>query len=68
MGLEEGLLAELCVDGGGLIPSDQTHPVSNTRLATLSNTRMSSVSVCLLAFGPGDGVPGLEHPKLLLHH
>lgn len=68
MGLEEGLLAELCVNRGRMIPSHQNHPVPNNPLATLPNTRTSSVFVCLLALGPGDRVPGLGRPKRVLYH
>lgn len=68
MGWEEGLLAELCVNRGRMIPSDQNHPVPNNPLATSLNPRTSSVFVCLLALGPGDRVPGLEHPKCVLYH
>lgn len=51
MGLEEGLLAEVCVNRGDMVvPSNQNHPLSNNPLATLSNTRTSSVFVCSLAF------------------
>lgn len=48
MGLEEGLLAELCVNRGRMIPSHQNHPVPNNPLATLPNTRTSSVFAYLL--------------------
>lgn len=68
MGLEEGFLAELYVNRGRMILSHQNHPVSNNPLATLRNTRTSSVFVYLFALGPGDRVPGLGHPKRVLYH
>lgn len=68
MDLEEGLLSELYVNRGRTIPSHQNHPVPNNPLATLPNTRTSSVFVCLLALGPGDRVSGLELPEHVLYH
>lgn len=65
MGLEEDLLAEVCVNRGGMVPSNGNHPVSNNPLATLSNSKTSSGFVCSLAF---DGLPGLVYPELVLYH
>lgn len=53
MSLGAGLLAEACVNRGGMAPSNQNHQVSNSPLATLSNTMTSSVFVCSLAFDLG---------------